>query len=159
MDYRVGFGFDVHPLAPGAEIALGGIRIQSELTLVGHSDADVLLHALSDAILGAANLGDIGHVFPNTDPAIKGIDSKLILARCMQLARDKGFELGNADLTLVLERPKIAPHISAMQSAIAKVIGCSMDCISIKATTNEKLGFIGREDGAAAYAVVLLKKN
>lgn len=159
MSFRIGFGFDVHQLELGERIVLGGVHLPSSQQSVGHSDADVLLHALSDAILGAANLGDIGHLFPNTDESIRGIDSRLILARCMEEAMAKGYSLGNADLTLVLESPKIAPHLEKMKEAISEVLRCAINQISIKATTNEKLGFIGRKEGLAAYAVVLLEKS
>ncbi|MDQ3072667.1 MAG: 2-C-methyl-D-erythritol 2,4-cyclodiphosphate synthase [Bacteroidota bacterium] len=158
MKYRIGFGYDVHRLEDGEHLFLGGISIPSGKRAVGHSDADVLIHALCDALLGAANLGDIGQHFPDTDAAYKGIDSKILLQQVMDLVRGKGFLLGNADMTVCLEKPKVMPHASAMQEALAKVMKCDADCLSIKATTNEKLGYIGREDGICAYAVVLLEK-
>ena len=154
---RIGFGFDVHQLAPGRALCLGGIQVPSEKGSVGHSDADVLLHAISDAILGALALGDIGVHFPDTDQSLKGIDSKLILEKVIRLATDKNMGLSNLDATLVLERPKIMPYVEKMREVIAKICGVSITDVSIKATTNEKMGFIGREEGVAAYAVVLLK--
>lgn len=155
---RIGFGFDVHQLKEGYDLWLGGVKIPAVKGAVGHSDADVLLHAISDAILGALALGDIGKHFPDTDQSIKGIDSKLILAKAIALAADKGYVVGNIDSTLCLEKPKIMPHIAQMQQSIAKVCGIDADDVSVKATTNEKMGFIGREEGVTAYAVVLLKK-
>lgn len=155
---RIGFGFDVHQLKEGYDLWLGGVKIPAVKGAVGHSDADVLLHAISDAILGALALGDIGKHFPDTDQSIKGIDSKLILAKAIELAAGKGYVVGNIDSTLCLEKPKIMPHIAQMQQSIAKVCRIDADDVSVKATTNEKMGFIGREEGVTAYAVVLLKK-
>lgn len=158
MKVRVGMGFDVHRLVEGRELWLGGIRIEHRLGLLGHSDADVLIHALCDALLGAANLRDIGCHFPDTKGEYKNIDSKILLRDTMSLVRTKGYELGNADITVCAERPKLNPHIPAMRQCLAEVMGADADDVSIKATTTEKLGFTGREEGISAYAVVLLQK-
>lgn len=158
MKIRVGFGYDVHRLVEGRELWLGGIKLEHTLGLLGHSDADVLIHALCDALLGAANMRDIGYHFPNTSADFKGIDSKILLADTMRLIRKKGYELGNADITVAAERPKLNPHIEEMKQCLAGVIGCEVDDISIKATTTEKLGFTGRQEGIAAYATVLIEK-
>lgn len=155
---RVGFGFDVHPLAEGYDLWLGGIKLEHNKGAVGHSDADVLIHAICDALLGAANLRDIGFHFPNTNPKYKGIDSKKLLAETVDLIRQKGYEIGNIDATLALEKPKINPHIPEMVKTLALTMNISEDDISIKATTNEKLGYVGREDGVNAYAVALIEK-
>lgn len=157
--FRVGFGYDVHQLAIGSPLWLGGIEIPSEKGAVGHSDADVLLHAISDALLGSLSLGDIGVHFPNTDASIKGIDSKLILKKAGELVREQGYEVGNIDVSLCLEKPKIVPHIPAMKKAIAFVLQLEEHQISIKATTKEKLGFVGREEGIEASAVVLVYRK
>jgi 2-C-methyl-D-erythritol 2,4-cyclodiphosphate synthase len=156
---RVGFGYDVHPLGEGRELWLGGIKIEFDKGCIGHSDADVLLHAICDALLGAANLRDIGFHFPNTDPKYKGADSKKLLAEVNSLLKNKGYSVGNIDATLSLEAPKINPHIPKMQEAIAKVLGIDADDISIKATTNEKLGYVGKGEGVNAYAVALIIRN
>ncbi len=156
---RIGFGFDVHQLSEEREFWLGGIKIPAQKGILGHSDADVLLHAICDAILGALALGDIGLHFPDTDKSIKGIDSKLILKKCMELVHERGYQIGNIDSSVVCEKPKIMPYAKAMQACIADLCGVSISDISIKATTNEKLGFIGREEGIVAYAVVLLEKQ
>lgn len=156
---RVGFGFDVHRLVEGRELWLGGIRLEHEKGLLGHSDADVLIHALCDAILGAANMRDIGYHFPDTSEKFHNIDSKILLAETMKLVRGKGYEFGNADITVCAERPKLKAHIPAMQECLARVMGVDADDVSIKATTTEKLGFTGREEGISAYATVLLEKN
>jgi 2-C-methyl-D-erythritol 2,4-cyclodiphosphate synthase len=158
MDIRVGFGFDVHELEPGEEIVLGGISIKSNKKATGHSDADVLIHAICDALLGAAGLRDIGNQFPNTDPALKGIDSKILLRKTMELVRSREFQLGNIDATVCLENPKINPHVETMKKTLAEVMKTDESLISIKATTNEGLGYVGREDGVNAYAVVLLTR-
>lgn len=158
MKTRVGLGYDVHRLVEGRELWLGGIKIDHPLGLLGHSDADVLLHAICDALLGAANLRDIGYHFPDTADSTLGIDSKVILRQTVALLRDKGYEVGNIDATVVAERPKINPHVDAMRHQIASIIGTDEDNISIKATTNERLGFAGREEGIAAYAVALICK-
>jgi len=159
MNIRVGFGYDVHAFAAERELWLGGIRIEYTVGLLGHSDADVLIHALCDALLGAANMRDIGYHFPDTDGKYKNIDSKILLVETMLLLREKGYEFGNADCTICAEQPKINPHIEAMQRCLAEVMGVSKDDISIKATTSEKMGFVGRQEGIAVYATVLIYKN
>ncbi len=156
---RVGFGFDVHQLSEERAFILGGVPIPAQKGILGHSDADVLLHAVSDAILGALALGDIGQHFPDTSSENKGIDSKIILAKCISLAAEKGYKISNLDSTVVCEKPKIMPYAQAMRACIAEICKVSIDDISIKATTNEKLGFIGREEGIVAYAVVMLVKQ
>ena len=158
MKIRVGFGFDVHPLKEGYKLTLGGIELVSDKGCVGHSDADVLVHAICDALLGATGLKDIGYYFPDTSSEFKGIDSKILLERVVKLVADKGYQIGNVDSSLVLEQPKIKPYIDQMKAALAPILKISEDDISIKATTNEKLGYIGREEGAAAYAVVLISQ-
>jgi 2-C-methyl-D-erythritol 2,4-cyclodiphosphate synthase len=159
MEIRVGFGFDVHQLREGEEFWLGGILIPHEKGAVGHSDADVLVHTICDAILGAADLRDIGFHFPDTDNAYKGIDSKILLKDVMAILRKKGFELGNIDATIALQKPKINPYISEMKSVLAAVMNVSSSKVSIKATTTEKLSFVGREEGVSAYAVALIQKK
>ncbi len=156
MNIRVGFGYDVHQFAPSRELWLGGIKIDYHLGLAGHSDADVLIHALCDALLGAANLRDIGYHFPDTAVEYKNIDSKLLLEETMQLLRSKGWELGNADCTICAEAPKLNPHIPAMQTTLSEVMAILPNQISIKATTSEKMGFVGRREGITAYVVVLV---
>lgn len=156
---RVGFGFDVHRLVKGRELWLGGIRIEHTLGLLGHSDADVLIHALCDALLGAAAMRDIGFHFPDTADEYKGIDSKILLRDTVELVRSKGWGIGNADITVCAERPKLNPHIPAMQQCLSEVMNIDAGDVSIKATTAERLGFTGREEGIAAYAVVLLEKS
>ena len=156
MKFRVGFGYDVHPLVEGRELWLGGIKIAHDKGCLGHSDADVLIHAICDALLGAANLRDIGYHFPNTDDRWKGADSKTLLKEVCRIIREKGYEIGNVDASLALEAPKINPHIEAMQKALAQSMGIPENDISIKATTNEKLGYVGRKEGANAYAVALI---
>ena len=158
MTYRIGFGTDYHQLAAGKKLWLGGVHIPHEKGSVGHSDADVLLHAICDAMLGALNLGDIGSHFPDTDAAYKDIDSKILLERTFQLIREKGFNIENLDSTICLERPKIMGYANQMRQIIADILNTSPEVISIKATTTEKLGFVGREEGVVAHAVVLLKK-
>lgn len=155
---RIGMGFDVHRLVDNRELWLGGIRLEHTQGLLGHSDADVLIHAICDAILGAANMRDIGYHFPDTDPRFKGADSKLLLAEVIKLIATKGYRIGNIDATVCAERPKIKAHIPAMQKCLAMVMGIDEDCVSIKATTTEKLGFTGREEGISAYAVALIEK-
>ncbi|MDR0371778.1 MAG: 2-C-methyl-D-erythritol 2,4-cyclodiphosphate synthase [Prevotellaceae bacterium] len=159
MNIKVGFGYDIHAFSPDRELWIGGIKIDHPYGLQGHSDADVLIHALCDALLGAANLRDIGHHFPDTDPALKNIDSKALLKKTIALIRAKNYELGNADCTVCAETPRLHPHIPAMQQKLSEVIGVSDDSISIKATTSEKMGFIGRKEGIAAYATVLIYKK
>lgn len=158
MNLRVGFGFDVHQLTEGREFWLGGVLIPHSKGALGHSDADVLLHAICDAILGAANLRDIGYHFPDTSADFKNIDSKILLRQTIELVAKEGWSVVNVDSTVVLEKPKIAPHLDAMKSAISATSGIPVDCISIKATTNEKMGFVGRQEGITAQAVVLLQK-
>ena len=150
-------GYDVHRLVEGRDLWMGGIKIDYELGLLGHSDADVLIHAICDAILGAANMRDIGYHFPDTSDETLGMDSKVILKKTIGLIASKGYVLGNIDATICAEKPKMNPHIPAMQQCMAEVIGCDPDQISIKATTTERLGFTGREEGISAYAVVLIE--
>ena len=154
--FRVGFGFDVHQLVPDRELWLGGIRLEHSLGLLGHSDADVLIHAICDALLGAANMRDIGYHFPDTAAETDGIDSKILLRKTVALIAQKGYRVGNIDATVCAERPKLNPHIPHMQTCLAEVIGVDADQISIKATTTERLGFTGRQEGISAYAVCLL---
>ena len=153
---RIGSGFDVHRLPEDRELILGGVRIPFEKGLLGHSDADVLVHALIDAILGALCLGDIGQLFPDSDEAYRGADSVKLLVSVVGLMEERGFEIGNADLTVIAERPKMAPHIAAMRRNIASALNTAEENVSVKATTTEKLGFTGREEGIAAFASVLL---
>ncbi|MBQ3876862.1 MAG: 2-C-methyl-D-erythritol 2,4-cyclodiphosphate synthase [Prevotella sp.] len=155
---RVGFGFDVHRLVENRQLWMGGILIPFEKGLLGHSDADVLLHAVCDALLGAANMRDIGYHFPDTSAETEGMDSKVILKKTIELIATKGYRLGNIDATICAERPKMNPHIPQMQQVMAEVIGCDPDQISIKATTTERLGFTGRQEGISAYATVLIEK-
>lgn len=159
MRIRVGFGYDVHRLVEGRELWMGGIKIDHSLGLLGHSDADVLLHAVCDALLGAANMRDIGYHFPDTAAETDGMDSKIILRDTVALIATKGYRLGNIDATICAERPKMNPHIPAMKRCMAEIIGCEEEDISIKATTTERLGFIGREEGISAYATVLIEKD
>ena len=159
MKIRVGFGFDVHRLVPGRELWLGGIRLEHELGLLGHSDADVLIHAICDALLGAANLRDIGYHFPDNSAEFKNIDSKILLKKTVELIATKGYRVGNIDATICAERPKLKAHIPLMQETMAAVMGIDAEDISIKATTTEKLGFTGREEGISAYATVLIEKD
>ena len=156
---RVGFGFDVHQLVPDRELWLGGIRLEHTLGLLGHSDADVLIHAICDALLGAANMRDIGYHFPDTAAETDGIDSKILLRKTVALIATKGYRVGNIDATVCAEQPKLNPHIPAMQACLAEVMGIDTDAVSIKATTTERLGFTGREEGISAYAVCLIEKN
>lgn len=158
MKIRVGFGFDVHQLAAGEEFWLGGILVPHEKGAVGHSDADVLIHVICDAILGAANMRDIGFHFPDTSADYKGIDSKLLLRDVIKIVGEKGYKVGNIDSTICLQRPKINPHIPEMKKVLASIIGVDEYDVSIKATTTEKLGYVGREEGVSAYATVLLEK-
>ena len=156
---KVGFGYDVHVFAENRELWIGGIKIDYQKGLLGHSDADVLIHALCDAILGAAALRDIGFHFPDNSQTYKNIDSKILLAKTMYLLREKGYEFGNADCTVCAEEPKLNPHIPSMQACLANVMNVDADDISIKATTSEKMGFVGRKEGMAAYATVLIYKK
>jgi 2-C-methyl-D-erythritol 2,4-cyclodiphosphate synthase len=157
--FRIGMGFDTHQLVEGRPMWLGGILLESSFGPLGHSDADVLIHAICDALLGAANLKDIGFHFSNSDPRWHNIDSKILLKESCKLVRNAGYEIGNIDSTLVLERPKINPHIEAMQKVLSDTMEISTGDISIKATTNEKLGYVGREEGVNAYAVALIYKR
>lgn len=159
MKFRVGIGYDVHQLAEGEELWIGGIKLDYHLGLVGHSDADVLIHAICDAILGAANLRDIGYHFPNTDPKWKGVDSKVLLKEVCAIIRKEGYEIGNIDSSLSMEQPKINPHIDKMMEVMSEAMSIPKADISVKATTNETLGYIGREEGVNAYAVALIYKN
>ena len=158
MKIRVGMGYDVHQLVEGRDLWMGGIKLEHEMRLLGHSDADVLIHAICDAILGAANMRDIGYHFPDTSAETEGMDSKIILKKTVALIATKGYHLVNVDATICAERPKMNPHIPDMQQCMAQVIGCTPDQISIKATTTEKLGFTGRQEGISAYAVALIEK-
>lgn len=159
MNIRVGFGYDVHRLVEGRELWLGGIKIPHSLGLLGHSDADVLIHAICDALLGAANLRDIGYHFPDTADETHNIDSKILLRKTVELIATKDFVVGNIDATVCAEQPKINPHVEKMKECLANVIDTDMDNISIKATTTEKLGFTGRKEGISAYATVLIYKK
>ena len=158
MKIRTGLGYDVHRLVEGRDLWLGGIKIPHTLGLLGHSDADVLIHAICDALLGAANMRDIGYHFPDTSADTLDIDSKILLKRTVDLIATKGYKIGNIDATICAERPKINPHVPAMKACLAQVMGIDEDDISIKATTTEHLGFTGREEGISAYAVVLIEK-
>ena len=154
--YRIGNGFDVHKFAPERELWLCGVKIPYELGLLGHSDADVALHALCDALLGAAALRDIGYHFPDTDPAYKGADSRKLLRRVVEIIAAKGFKIGNVDITIIAQAPKLLPHIEQMRETVATDLGITLDCVSVKATTTERLGFTGRQEGIAAQASALI---
>ena len=156
MEFRIGQGYDVHALAEGLPMWLGGVQIPSQTGFEAHSDGDVAIHALCDALLGALALGDIGHLFPDTDDRWKGVDSKLLLQRVVERVRSDGWQVGNVDITIALQRPKIAPHIDAMRSELAPLLGCPADRVSVKATTTERLGFVGRGEGCEVWATVLL---
>lgn len=158
MKIRTGFGYDIHQLAKGREFWLGGIKISDEVGAVGHSDADVLIHAICDALLGAANLRDIGYHFSDQDPAFKGIDSKILLEKVNDLLEDKGWKVGNIDSTVVLESPKVNPYIPKMTEVMSKILKIDADCLSIKATTSEKMSFVGKGEGVKAYASVLIER-
>lgn len=159
MKYRTGIGFDVHQLKDGLPFYLGGVKVEHTKGAVGHSDADVLIHAICDALLGAANLGDIGKHFPDTDMKYKGIDSKILLKETYELVKNKGYVIENIDTVLCLQNPKVAPYLPTMKTVLSTVLGIDEDDISIKATTTEHLGFEGREEGVSAYATVLIKKD
>lgn len=159
MKFRIGQGYDVHRLVEGRELWLCGIRLDHTLGLLGHSDADVAIHALCDAILGALTLGDIGYHFPDTDPAYKGADSKILLSRVCEMMRSRCYEIGNVDIIICAERPKMRPHIDDMRRSLARVMECAVEDVSVKATTTERLGFTGREEGISAMAVVLLREK
>lgn len=156
MDIRTGNGFDVHALAPGLPMWLGGIRIPSENGFVAHSDGDVAIHALCDALLGCLALGDIGHLFPDTSDEWKGVDSKILLAKVVALVHEKGYKVGNVDVTIALQKPKLTPHIAAMRECLAGILGVALDRVSVKATTTERLGFVGREEGCAVWANAII---
>ncbi|HQE11847.1 MAG TPA: 2-C-methyl-D-erythritol 2,4-cyclodiphosphate synthase [Flavipsychrobacter sp.] len=158
MAYRIGQGIDFHQLVEGRDLWLGGVKIPHHKGCIGHSDADVLLHAICDALLGSLSLGDIGYHFPDTDPAYKNIDSKVLLRRCYNMVREKGYWLVNIDSTLLLQAPKIKPYVSQMQETIARIVHLGVDDVSIKATTTEQLSFIGRQEGVVATANILLQK-
>jgi 2-C-methyl-D-erythritol 2,4-cyclodiphosphate synthase len=158
MSFRIGYGYDVHQLAEGEDLVIGGLVVPHAKGSVGHSDADVLLHVMCDALLGALALGDIGTHFPDNDPAYKGIDSKILLKRTWDLVQAKGWTLSNMDTTVCLQQPKLKPHIPAMRACVADILGVDVGRIGIKATTTEKLGFVGTEEGISAHAVVLLEK-
>ncbi len=159
MSYRIGFGFDVHQLKDGIDFWLGGIKIEHYKGALGHSDADVLIHAICDALLGATNLGDIGKHFPDNDPKYKGIDSKILLKEVVKLLYNKGYEICNIDSTICLQTPKIIDYLPNMKNILSNCMQISSDLISIKATTTEKLSFVGRQEGVTAYATVLIRKN
>ena len=159
MDIRIGNGYDVHALAEGLPMWLCGVRIESATGFVAHSDGDVAIHALCDALLGALALGDIGHLFPDTDPAWKGIDSKVLLVKVMDRVRTGGWRIGNVDVTIALQRPKLAPRIAEMRATLAPLLGVGADAVSVKATTTERLGFVGRSEGCEVWATALLLKD
>jgi 2-C-methyl-D-erythritol 2,4-cyclodiphosphate synthase len=159
MKIRVGFGYDVHQLQAGLDFWLGGIKVPHTHGAYGHSDADVLIHVICDALLGAANMRDIGYHFSDTDPKYKGIDSKILLKKVTGLINEKGYSIGNIDCTICLQEPKLSPHIPGMKKCLAKVMGIDEEDVSIKATTTEQLGFVGRKEGISAYAAVLIQKN
>lgn len=159
MNIRVGNGYDVHALAPGLPLILGGISIPYEYGCVAHSDGDVVIHSLCDALLGALALGDIGKHFPDTDPAYKGIDSKILLDKVTKLISSYGYGLVNADITILAQKPKLLPYVDQMRQTLASITGVDISAISIKATTTEKLGFVGRKEGIAVYSVVLVSKE
>ena len=156
MDIRTGNGYDVHAIAPGLPMWLGGVQIPSENGFVAHSDGDVAIHALCDALLGCLALGDIGHLFPDTSDEWKGIDSKILLSKVVELVHGRGYEVGNVDITIALQRPKLAPHITAMRETMAQILGVSADRVSVKATTTEHLGFVGRGEGCEVWANALI---
>ena len=159
MDIRIGNGYDVHALAPGLPLWLGGIQVESPIGCIAHSDGDVAIHALCDALLGALALGDIGKHFPDTSDEFAGIDSKILLARVMELVHSEGWAVGNVDITIAMQRPKLAPYIIPMRECMASIMGVPIEAVSVKATTTEKLGFVGRSEGCEVYAVALLKKK
>jgi len=159
MTIRIGHGFDVHAFGGAGPVTLGGVKISYEQGLLAHSDGDVVLHALSDALLGAVALGDIGHHFPDTDAAFKGIDSRILLRKVFAEVKQGGYQIGNLDITIMAQAPKMAPHIDAMRQCIAADLECQLSQVNVKATTTEKLGFVGRKEGIAAEAVVLLCKQ
>ena len=159
MELRFGNGYDVHALAQGLPMWLGGVRIPSETGFVAHSDGDVAIHALCDALLGALALGDIGHLFPDTSDEWKGIDSKILLGKVVAVIQERGFRVGNVDVTIALQRPKLAPHIVSMRETLAPILGVSIDAVSVKATTTERLGFVGRGEGCEVWASAIVIKD
>ena len=159
MDIRIGNGYDVHALAPDLPMWLGGIQIPSATGFVAHSDGDVAIHALCDALLGCLALGDIGHLFPDTSDEWKGVDSKILLRKVMTIIREKGYRVGNVDITIALQKPKLALHIAAMRATLAPLLGVAEDCVSIKATTTERLGFVGRCEGCEVWATALILRK
>ena len=159
MEFRIGQGYDVHRLEHGLPMVLGGVRVEGDTGFVAHSDGDVAIHALCDALLGALALGDIGHLFPDTSEEFAGIDSRILLSRVMQLVRSQGWELGNADITIALQSPRIAPYVARMRESLASVMGVEPSRVSVKATTTEKLGFVGRKEGCEVWAVVLVRRE
>ena len=158
MELRIGNGYDVHALEEGLPMWLGGVNIPSAIGFVAHSDGDVAIHALCDALLGALALGDIGHLFPDTSPEWKGIDSKILLRKVVALVREHGWQVGNVDITIALQRPKLAPHIVAMREILAPILGVGIDAVSVKATTTERLGFVGRCEGCEVWACATVIK-
>ncbi len=158
MNIRVGFGYDMHRFQHNRELWIGGIKIEHPEGLVGHSDADVLIHAICDALLGAANLRDIGHNFPDNDDAYHNIDSKILLKQTSNLLKSRSYSIGNIDATICAEQPKLNPHIPQMQETLSSILNIDFDCVSVKATTSEKMGFVGREEGISAYVVALIHK-
>lgn len=154
---RIGHGYDVHAFKAGGHVVLGGVRIPHAKAFAAHSDGDVLIHALCDALLGAAALGDIGRHFPDTDPAYKGADSRVLLRRVVELLHEQGYRVGNVDATIIAQAPKMAPHIEVMRANLADDLGVALECVNVKATTTERLGFAGREEGIAAHAVALIE--
>ena len=158
MNIRVGFGYDMHRLQEGRELWMGGVKLDHPLGLQGHSDADVLIHAICDALLGAANLRDIGYHFPDTSAEFEDVDSKVLLRKCIAMLHNKGYRIGNIDATVCAEQPKLNPHIPSMQQKLAEVMEVDREAVSIKATTSEKMGFVGRGEGITAYAVALIER-
>ena len=159
MEFRTGQGYDVHRIAEGLPMVLCGVRVDGNCGFVAHSDGDVAIHALCDALLGSLALGDIGYLFPDTSEEFAGIDSRILLSRVMELVRSEGWELGNADVTIALQAPKIAPYIQRMRASLAEVMGVEVSRVSVKATTTEKLGFVGRKEGCEVWATVLVSRN
>ncbi len=156
--FRIGNGYDVHQIAPGLEMWLGGVKIESDCGFVAHSDGDVAIHALCDALLGALALGDIGHHFPDNSDEWKGVDSKILLSKVVSLVHEKGYAVGNADITIALQRPKIGKYVPQMRSVLAEILDVGEDCVSVKATTTEKLGFVGRCEGCEVWATAIVYK-
>ena len=158
MDIRIGNGYDVHAIAPGLPMWLGGVQIPCDFGFVAHSDGDVAIHALCDALLGCLALGDIGHLFPDTSDEWKGVDSKLLLAKVVSLVHERGYTVGNVDITIALQKPKLAPLIASMRATLAPILGVFEDCVSVKATTTERLGFVGRCEGCEVWASALITR-